>query len=53
MPYKSKKQEKYFNWALANHKPGFTKSMVNEWNESSKGLKLPKFAKTKKALKGK
>lgn len=39
MPYKSKKQAAYFNI----HKKELEKQGVNvdEWNESSKGLKLP------------
>lgn len=52
MPYKSDSQRKYFHWALENKKPGFTKGMVHEFDEASKGKKLPKLIKTKNALKG-
>lgn len=46
MPYKSQKQAAYFNV----HKKELEKEGVdvNEWNKSSKGLKLPKRAKKKK-----
>jgi hypothetical protein len=42
MPYVSRKQEAYFN---AN-RDKLTKEGVNvdEWNQASKGLKLPKYA---------
>lgn len=45
MPYKSKKQEAFFN---ANRKK-LEKAGVNvgEWNKASKGKKLPKRAKKK------
>lgn len=46
MPYKSKAQEAYFN---ANRKKMEKQGAnVDEWNKSSKGLKLPKKAKKKK-----
>lgn len=43
MPYKSKAQEKFFN----SNKGKLEKEEVNvnEWNKTSKGLKLPKKAK--------
>jgi hypothetical protein len=44
MPYKSRAQEAYFN---ANKKKLEAEGVdVNEWNQASKGKKLP--AKTKK-----
>ena len=45
MPYKSKAQAAYFNI----HKKQLEKQgvNVNEWNEASKGKKLPKKAKKK------
>ena len=46
MPYKSLKQEKFFN---ANKKKLEKQGVdVNEWNKSSKGLKLPAKAPKKK-----
>ncbi len=57
MPYKSEKQRKYMNWAAEHGK--IDKSVVNEFNQASKGMKnLPehvkgsKFKKMHKALKG-
>jgi hypothetical protein len=46
MPYKSKAQEAYFN----AHKKELEKKgvNVNEWNQSSKGKKLPEHAAKKK-----
>jgi len=46
MPYKSKKQEAYFNI----HKKELEKQGVNvdEWNKSSKNLKLPEKKESKK-----
>lgn len=52
MPYVSNQQRKFFNSPGAK-KAGITKNEINEFNESSKGLKLPKFSKMKKALKEK
>lgn len=51
MPYKSDAQRKYFN---AN-KAALMKQGVNvsEWNESSRGMKLPERVKQKHILKGK
>jgi len=44
-PYKSEKQRKFFN---ANKKKLKKQGVdVDEWNESSKGKKLPKKAKPK------
>jgi len=46
MPYKSLAQERYFN---ANRKKLQRQGVnVNEWNQASKGKKLPKRAKAKK-----
>ena len=46
MPYKSQAQERYFN---ANRAKLQSQGVnVNEWNQSSKGLKLPKRAKSSK-----
>jgi N-acetyl-beta-hexosaminidase len=45
MPYKSDAQRKFFN---ANKKKLKKQGVdVNEWNESSKGKKLPKRVKKK------
>ena len=46
MPYKSKAQEAYFN--IHNKQLEKQGVNVNEWNESSKGKKLPEHAKSKK-----
>lgn len=45
MPYKSQAQAAYFNI----HKKELEKQGVNvdEWNEASKGMKLPEHAKKK------
>lgn len=45
MPYKSEAQRKFFN---ANKAAMMAKGVnVSEWNESSKGMKLPKKVKLK------
>lgn len=51
MPYKSKAQEAYFNI----HKKELEKQGVNvdEWNQSSKGMKLPKKVSKLKSMKKK
>lgn len=49
--YKSDQQRKFFHSPGAK-KAGITPSEVKEFDQSSKGLKLPKFKKMKKALKG-
>jgi len=52
MPYKSESQRKYMNWATSQGK--IKQSVVDEFNEASKGMKLPKkvkFEKLKKKLK--
>lgn len=46
MPYKSQKQERYFN---ANRKKLEKQGVnVDEWNKASKGKKLPVRAKKRK-----
>ena len=49
MPYKSKAQEAYFNI----HKKELEKQgvNVNEWNQASKGMKLPEKVNKLKAMK--
>lgn len=48
MPYKSDKQRKYFN---ANREKLEAEGVnVDEWNQSSKGLKLPQRASTKESV---
>jgi hypothetical protein len=46
MPFKSDKQRRYMNWAAAHGK--IKKSVVDEFNDASKGKKLPEKAKHKK-----
>jgi len=49
MPYKSKAQEKYFN---ANRKTLEKEGVdVDEWNNSTKGKKLPEKVKKNKSEK--
>lgn len=49
MPYKSKAQMAYFN---ANRKKMEKQGVnVDEWNESTKGKKLPQKVKAKKSTK--
>lgn len=52
MPYKSLAQERFFHTQTAKDK-GIKESTVKEFDEASKGLKLPKFKKLKEKLKGK
>lgn len=48
MPYKSLKQERYFN---ANRKKLEAQGVnVEEWNKSSKGLNLPETKKANKKM---
>lgn len=51
MPYSSAKQRRYMNFAAA--KGLIKKSVVDEFNEASKGMKLPESVKKakKEALK--
>lgn len=42
MPYKSLKQERYINWAAKKGK--IKQSVADEFNEASKGKKLPEYA---------
>ncbi len=51
MPYKSLAQERYFN---ANRGKLQAQGVdVNEWNQASKGLKLPARKKAKSGILGK
>lgn len=52
MPYRSKAQQAFFHTNTAK-KAGITPSEVKEFDQASKGMKLPKFSKTRKALKEK
>lgn len=46
IPYKSDKQRKYFHYAESK---GLIKpSVVNEFDEASKGMKLPEYSKKSK-----
>lgn len=47
MPYKSDAQRGYFH-ANEGKKKGITKAVVKEYDEASKGLKLPKKVKKTK-----
>lgn len=47
MPYVSDKQRKYFHTKTARKK-GITKAMVDEYDEASKGKKLPEKIKKKR-----
>lgn len=51
MPYSSDQQRKFFHSQGAK-KAGITNAEVKEFDQASKGMKLPKFSKMKKALKG-
>lgn len=51
MPYVSKKQQAFFHTNTAK-KAGITKAEVKEFDQASKGLKLPKRAKKKKMSEG-
>lgn len=44
MPYKSLKQERFFHTATARRK-GISAATVKEFDQASKGMKLPKYAK--------
>lgn len=48
MPYKSNQQRKYFHWAEEQGK--ISPKVVKEFDQASKGKKLPKYSRTKKAL---
>ena len=45
-PYRSQKQEKFFHTAAAK-KAGITPKEVKEFDQASKGMKLPTRAKKK------
>lgn len=51
MPYKSDQQRKFFHSEGAK-KAGIKEATVKEFDQASKGKKLPKFAKTKKLYMG-
>lgn len=51
MPYKSDAQRRFFHTDTAK-KAGIKESTVKEFDTASKGLKLPRFSKMKKKLKG-
>ncbi len=52
MPYSSNKQRKFFHTQTAKDN-GITPKIVNEFDNASKGLKLPtRFKKLKEKLKG-
>lgn len=51
MPYVSDQQRKFFHSPGAK-KAGIKESTVEEFDKASKGMKLPRFSKMKKILKG-
>jgi hypothetical protein len=50
MPYKSEAQRKFFH-TLTAKKMGIKPETVKEFDNVSKGLKLPKFSKIKNKIK--
>lgn len=46
MPYKSMKQERFFHTQTAKDK-GITPKVVNEFDQASKGMKLPEKVTSK------
>lgn len=50
MPYSSDAQRKFFHTDTAK-KAGITSKEVKEFDQASKGMKLPKYANLKKKLK--
>ena len=50
MPYRSDKQRRFFHTATARKK-GITKEMVEEYDDASRGKKLPEKASDKKKKK--
>jgi hypothetical protein len=52
MPYSSQKQRAFFHTNTAKEK-GIKPSTVKEFDQASKGMKLPKYKKTKEALRKK
>ena len=51
MPYKSLQQERFFHSPGAK-KAGITNAEIKEFDQSSKGKKMPKFAKMRKMFEG-
>ncbi len=49
MPYKSLAQERFFHTQTAKDS-GIKPSTVKEFDQASKGMKLPRFKRTKKAM---
>jgi hypothetical protein len=47
MPYRSIKQEKFFHTDTAKKK-GITGDIIRDWDNASRGMKLPDRAKKKK-----
>lgn len=52
MPYESLAQERFFHTPTARKK-GITPAMTKEWDQASKGMKLPKKAVRRKPKKEK
>lgn len=50
MPYSSDAQRKWFH-TLAAKKAGISTATVKEFDQASKGKKLPRYAKLKKLMK--
>lgn len=50
MPYKSEAQRKFFH-TLTAKKAGISTDTVKEFDQASKGMKLPKYKKLKKLFK--
>jgi len=46
MPFKSEKQRRYMNWAASKRK--IKQSVVDEFNQVSKGMELPERSKKAK-----
>lgn len=46
MPFKSESQRRYMNWAASKGK--IKKSIVDEFNQASKGMDLPETVKKAK-----
>jgi len=50
MPYKSQAQRRFFHTDTAKRK-GITSAEVKEFDQSSKGMKLPETAKKRRGIK--